>query len=311
MVKAVFVGHVSIDNVRTQQGERTQPGGAALYASMAAKALGASPLLITAIGYDYPYKEILYSNFPSQGIKLVNLPSTRFEIEYDEAWKAHYRKVEIGAGAKITVADVVKPHVLKSSLLHVAPMNPPKVLKIVKGLKEKASSLKVSINTCTHYLENNARNRGLFLKAAEEADVTIVSDQELRLLTGIEAITLAMRKVKAKTLVVTLGEVGALIKEGDKAQLTPALSALVKKPVDVTGAGDVWCGAFLTAYAKTNDLHKATTAASILSAVKCMGWNFERIAELRLKDVDEVLDLAASFRESYYRITRWLKNSQA
>jgi len=151
-VKPAFVGHVSVDRVVNPRGERVQPGGAALYASMASKALGCDPLLVTAIGYDYQFKGKLYGNFPSHGIKLVNLPSTRFEIVYDESWRARYTKVELGAGSQITIRDVVKPLVVNRSFVHVAPVNPPKALRMVEALKKAAPELTVSVNTCAHYL---------------------------------------------------------------------------------------------------------------------------------------------------------------
>lgn len=308
-VRAAFVGHASVDRVVNPRGERVQPGGAALYAAMASRALGCNPLLITAIGYDYQFKEVLFSNFPPQGIKVVRLPSTTFEIVYDEAWRARYTKIEIGAGSRITVSDVMKPVVLRGDFIHVAPMNPLKALRMVEGLKERAPELTVSINTCSHYL-GDSRNRAAVLKAVEKADIAILSDEELRLLTGVEAIVAAARRLRAKTLVVTLGEVGALIKRGDSLELTPALTALAKQPVDVTGAGDTWCGAFLTAYfASEGDLHKATVAASVLSAVKCSGWNFEALKGLRLRSLDEVIELATSVKEPA-QLTRWLRQGE-
>jgi len=263
---------------------------------------------VTAIGYDYPFKDVVFRNFPPHGVKLVSLPSTRFEIVYDSSWRAKYTKVELGAGSRITVKDLLKPMVLKRSFVHVAPMNPLKALRMVEALKEEESDLIVSINTCAHYLEGSPRNRAAVLKAVEAADIAILSDEELKLLTGVEAIVAAARRVKAKTLVVTLGEVGALIKEEDRVELTPALTALVKSPVDVTGAGDVWSGGFLAGYAASRDLHKATAAASILSAVKCSRWNFEALLSLSFKDLDEVIELATSAREPT-QLTRWLREA--
>lgn len=310
-VRAAFVGHASIDRVINPRGERVQPGGAALYAAMASKVLGCDSLLITAIGYDYQFKELLFSNFPPQGIKVVRVPSTRFEIVYDESWRARYSKVEIAAGSRITVRDVLKPMVFKRDFVHVAPMNPLKALRMVEALKREAPRLTVSINTCSHYLKDNPRNRAAILKAAEEADIAILSDEELKMLTGIEAIVAAAKRVRAKTLVVTLGEVGALIKREDSIELTPALTALVKQPVDVTGAGDTWSGAFLTAYfASRGDLHKATVVASILSAVKCSAWNLEALRGLRVKSLDEVIELATSLKEPV-QLTKWLRQSGA
>lgn len=306
-VRGAFVGHVSVDHVVNPRGERTQPGGAALYAALASKVLGCNPLLVSAIGYDYPFKDVVFRNFPPHGVKLVSLPSTRFEIIYDSSWRAKYTKIELGAGSRITVRDLLKPMVLKGGFVHVAPMNPLKALRMVEALKEE-SDLMVSINTCAHYLEGNPRNRAAVLRAAEAADIAILSDEELKLLTGVEAIVAAARRVKAKTLVVTLGEVGALIKQGDRVELTPALTALVKSPVDVTGAGDVWSGGFLAGYAASKDIHKATAAASILSAVKCSRWNFEALLGLSFKDLDEVIELATSMREPT-QLTRWLKEA--
>ncbi|MCX8204791.1 MAG: carbohydrate kinase family protein [Candidatus Nezhaarchaeota archaeon] len=306
-VRAAFIGHVSVDKVVNPRGERVQPGGAALYAAMASKALGCNPLLVTAIGYDYYFKELLFANFPSQGIKVVRLPSTRFEIVYDESWRARYAKVEIGAGSRIAVRDVLKPLVFRRDFVHIAPVRPLKALRIVEALKREAPGLTVSINTCSHYLEGDSRNRAAILKAVEEADIAILSDEELKLLTGVEAIVAAARKIKAKTLVVTLGEVGALIKQGGAVELTPALTVLAKQPVDVTGAGDTWSGAFLTAYfISEGNLHKATVAASILSAIKCSAWNFEALRGLRLKSLDEVIELATSVKEPV-QLTKWLK----
>ena len=51
--RLVFVGHVSVDKIENINGARVQPGGAALYAAMAARTLSTNVTLISAIGKDY------------------------------------------------------------------------------------------------------------------------------------------------------------------------------------------------------------------------------------------------------------------
>ncbi|MEM2772140.1 MAG: hypothetical protein QXQ92_07285, partial [Candidatus Nezhaarchaeales archaeon] len=116
----VFVGHTSIDTIKNLNGTRTQPGGAALYASIAAKTLYSRVAMVTAIGLDYPYKDLIYRNFPPYGVKIVNLPSTRFRIEYDENWNAYYKLSAINAGLKLTVKEVLKPPLDKAGIVHLA-----------------------------------------------------------------------------------------------------------------------------------------------------------------------------------------------
>lgn len=50
--------------------------------------------------------------------------------------------MEIGAGRRIRVSDVVEPYVLKSRYVHLAPMRPEKVLRMVRGLKKALVKLR-------------------------------------------------------------------------------------------------------------------------------------------------------------------------
>ena len=114
-----FVGHVSIDRVININGERTQPGGAALHAAFAAKTLMDDVILTSVIGENYPFKEFL-DYFPKDYVKTSSLSSSRFVISYDEYWEAHYSKVEQGAGVRISSSNIPKVALNHDNIIHVS-----------------------------------------------------------------------------------------------------------------------------------------------------------------------------------------------
>ena len=99
--RLVFVGHISVDKVENVNGTRVQPGGAALYAAMAARTLSPNVTLISATGKDNQFLNVL-DLLPYKDVKIYDAPSTRFHIRYDRRWEAHC----LGASA---------PYLLKTS----------------------------------------------------------------------------------------------------------------------------------------------------------------------------------------------------
>jgi sugar/nucleoside kinase (ribokinase family) len=283
----IFVGHTSIDRVRNVWGEHVQLGGAALYAALGAKTIYDNVKLITAVGRDFKHLRFLYSNFPGSIIKIVNLPTSSFTINYTETFKARYVKVEIGAGAALKISDLPSHLVGRGNYIHLAPLRPPKAEKFINKIKSVSKEAWVSMHSSPDYIENPTYRR-ILRKLACLVDLFIVNDQEILTLTGAGSLIHAIQALKARRLAVTLGQIGAIIVEKGKLQLIPALSGLVQKPKDTTGAGDVWCGALLAAYIQTGDWTKAVVAACTLSALKCLGWSFEKIEKLRFKKLEDL-----------------------
>jgi len=66
-----------------------------------------------------------------------------------------------------------------------------------------------------------------------------LNDSEAKTLVDADSLSIAIKMLKAKTLIVTLGEFGAIISsEESGVQMVPALRFPVEKIVDTTGAGD-------------------------------------------------------------------------
>jgi sugar/nucleoside kinase (ribokinase family) len=293
----VFVGHISVDKVENVNGTRVQPGGAALYAAMAARTLSPTVALISATGKDYDFPDVL-ALLPYRDVKIYDAPSTRFHIKYDRRWEAHYLKVDHGAGSRITSRRISDRWLRHKSIFHISPMRPSKVARILDKIKQKSPETKVSVNTWIDYVKEGRRNRRILKDIALKADFFILSDTEAKALAQTDSISVAVRLLKAKTLIVTLGNFGAIISgENVDMQMVPALNLSPDKIVDTTGAGDVWCGAFLATYNLTEDFGKSVSAASTISRIKCSDWGFQSLINLRFKEPNDVIEFVMGLKD--------------
>ncbi len=293
--KLFFIGHVSVDKVQNVNGSKMQPGGAALYAAVAAKTLFEKVYLISVIGRDYPFLDIL-DLFPRRYIRFSRAPSTRFSIKYNEFWEAKYSEAKYGSGLRISPSLIPIEGLGPESIVHISPLPPIRVRRIVRLIREKKPKTKISVNAWMGYIRGE--NRNLLREIASEVDFFILNDSEAKALTGTRSLSTALKILKSKMLVVTLGELGAIIsREGEEIQMVPALRFPIKKIVDTTGAGDTWCGSFLAAYKQTDDLMKSVTAASVISSIKCTSWGFSKLLNLRFRKVEDIVEYIIGFKE--------------
>jgi sugar/nucleoside kinase (ribokinase family) len=305
----VFVGHISVDKIENTNGTQIQPGGAALYAAMAARTLFPNVALISATGKDYGFFDVL-DMLPYKDVKVFDIPSTKFHIKYDRRWEAHYLKTEHGAGSRITSRNISERWLRHKNMFHISPMKPSKVARILDKIKQKSPETKVSVNSWIDYITKGRKNRRILNEVALKADFFIVSDTEAKALTQTDSISSAIRLLKAKRLIVTLGNFGAIISGKDvEMQMVPALNLSSDKVIDTTGAGDVWCGAFLATYNLTEDFGKSVSAASTISRIKCSDWGFKSLINLRFKEPNDVIEFVMGLKDGgiQKRIPDYLK----
>jgi ribokinase len=293
-----FVGHISIDRVETVNGSRTQPGGAALYAAMAAKALNARPHLISAIGQDFPFKQHLVG-LDSSNVKILKMPTTRFHIRYNRRWEAKYLQANFGAGTRINISTMPSGILKSQSLIHLLPVKPTKAARILENIKTRAPNVKISMSTWIGYIKE-PRQRRLLAKLTPKVDYFLLNEYEAKELSQTDTLPFALEQIKTPMLIVTLGNLGAVMRnQNDEPQMIPALSVPTNKIIDTTGAGDTWQGAFFTSLLLTNDLMKSVTIASILSSIKCSQWGFDAIEKLSFKKPFDVISHVLALKEGW------------
>jgi len=293
----VFVGHVSVDKIENVNGVRVQPGGAALYAAIAARTLSKNVRLVSAIGRDYPFQDVL-KHLDHSRLKVYSMSSTRFHIQYDERWEAKYVKTKWGASPKVNSVAASTKGIDSNTIFHISPVKPTKVAKIFEKITDTSPEAKVSINTWIGYIKGSRKSRRILRDLASKVDFFMLNDSEAKALAETDSISTALRLLDAKMLIVTLGQLGAIISGKNMGiQMVPALNIPVEKVVDTTGAGDTWCGAFLATYNLTEDLMKSVSVASIISSIKCAGWGFNNLINLRFKKPDEVIEYVIGLKE--------------
>jgi ribokinase len=111
----------------------------------------------------------------------------------------------------------------------------------------------------------------------ENVDVIIPNQTEAELMTGVKVVdeksafeaAEVLRKLGPKNIIITLGELGALLVEDGKAPLMVASYTVAA--IDTTAAGDAFCGALAAAYAGGETLANAVKfgcAAGALATTK-------------------------------------------
>jgi len=252
----VTVGHFAIDFVKLPARVGTKPtlGGPPTYVSLAAKKLGANVSVISKVGRNFPDKYLQF--LESRGVNLSGLKkdknalTTSFLLNYGLSGE---RELVLRNRAPLIEADDV-PDDLNSKAVHIAPIAneiPHKTL-----LKLQASDSVVSLDP-----------QGFVRKFKEDGKVYLGQPEDSYFLKKINVFKSSCNEAKAITgqsdpvdiveklherginiILITRGAKATLLFAEDKMFLVP--SAKPRVTVDTTGAGDVYIGAFLTAFVR-------------------------------------------------------------
>lgn len=281
----VTVGHISIDKVKTESGERRQLGGAAVYSAMAAKLFGEVGI-VSRVGKNFPprfYKTLKDAGISISGIKRVKGESTFFSISYDEDGAATYGDYKVRVGAHINPKDI-PPEYMKAKAFHIAPTAPSKQKKFVRYLRKNFYGL-ISLNTHVGYFQRY--KKGL-LDLIKEVDVFTLNDEEATFLIGAKRFEWSMKmfkKIEHNIIVITLGVIGSAIIEDGEVNFFP--SVIQPKIVDLTGCGDAFAGAFVSSFLKTENSIKSANIANSVASITATDWNFKALEKMRYRSLEK------------------------
>ena len=296
MKKADFVGlgfcsndyiavlpEIPIDNKLQMLEHLVQGGGPAATATVAAARLGVSASFVGIVGDDDPGKRIV------RDFEAENVFTDGMVIRRGADSAIAYCWIEQSTGKRsvawtrgnlkeLQPEEVDLELIRNAKILHIDGHNPKAALAAVKEAKKHNVIVNIDAGTL----------RDGVPELLPYVTIFITSELFARQYTGeddLEKALLKLGETGAPVTGLTMGEHGSLLLDHGKILHCPAFRI---KPVDTTGAGDVFHAAFGVRYLETQDLMECARFASAVSAIKCLKLGGRAGIPTR-KEVDEFL----------------------
>ena len=261
-------GNLTLDEFDRNGKHVVRPGGSALYSSLAAAYLGARVSVFSNIGRDYPRSVLsLVKNrgIDVSGVKKLEDHTTRFRISYG----TDSRKLEL-----IHPGQKLKPTRSPSSLqaIHLGPVFLEVGLDTLDYARRHSKFLSVDIQG----LLRTEGPKGLVRLETKRIDPFLskcnlvkATEDEARVLAPAPTIVSTARRLLrkgARYVIITRGRSGSLLveKEGPALHLPSVPESRV---VDLTGAGDIFVGSWLTAFLSTGDASWAGAVGAAFASI--------------------------------------------
>jgi len=258
MFDLVTAGHFTIDLTSSPKITTPKPtlGGPPTYVSVTARKLDAKVSVISKVGEDFSSRHIAWLNdngVDLSGLKRVKGASTtRFLLKYTN-WR---RQLQLKSRAPPILPEDV-PNSLRAKVIHIAPVANEISQILVDKLRTSANVLSLDPQGFVREFDTEGN---MHLKrlddqhVLEQIDLYKSSSSEIKMVTGLADLRLAMEKIHdygAKIVIVTRGMRGSkLLFEGKLYDIPACKPKIVRDP---TGAGDAFTGAFLAEYVKGKD----------------------------------------------------------
>jgi hypothetical protein len=246
----LVIGHVTRDVV-AEGGYRQ--GGTAAYAALAALHLGKQVGVLTSVGAGI-------KPFPQNSVWVQVQPSPQSTI-FENIYLGRARKQYVRGVAALLTPEQLPLAWRKAPIVHLGPV----AQEISPALAEAFDDALIGV-TPQGWLRR-WDDDGLVAPAEwrdserilDAAHVVVLSLEDL----GGDRPRLEALARKARLLVLTLGEQGALVYQGGRRQRVRAYAV---EEIDPTGAGDVFATGFLIRYAETGDAIESARFANCVAS---------------------------------------------
>jgi fructoselysine-6-P-deglycase FrlB-like protein/sugar/nucleoside kinase (ribokinase family) len=283
--RLLVVGNLTLDDVVLPDGttRMASVGGNSLYAALGARLWQPSVGLVTRRGEDFPVDlmaELSTLGIATSGVVAVPGRTVRNWIVYEANGDRHWiyrtprdRSLEVA----VQPGDLPEEWLAGEPppAVHVAAMPIDAAEAVVESVRRQAPRALISLDTHEDYV---AGHRGRIRALAARVDAFLPSRSELADLVGYDDPPRALAELgdlPTPILVVKMGEDGALV-WGRRREPPQALSAAAGQVLDVTGAGDAFCGGFAAGLSLGDGplqaaRRGATSAAYAVAAFGSMG----------------------------------------
>jgi ribokinase len=251
----------------------TVPGGKGANQAVAAARLGAQVSMVGRVGRD-AFANPLLDNLAAAGVDhafVIPDPEAATGVALIVVDDTGQNSIVVASGAnmRLSPADV---EAAEAAIAGADAL----LLQLESPLESVTRAAEVARAHGVRVILNPAPARSLPAALLSLVDVLIPNESETALLTDMsvnnqaeaEAAAAALRGMGVGTVILTLGERGALLAQAGAAELVPAFEVT---PVDTTAAGDAFVGGFAVALAEGQTLAEAVrwgNAAGALATTK-------------------------------------------
>lgn len=248
------VGYIVLDYI--SRGRKvTGPllGGPSVYASLAARALGASVLVVSTVGYDFEkkwFERFRNQGIPTSHIRISRLPTTSFKIHYQNGDRT--MRVE-PLCERLRETDM--PNSLTSTSVHIGPVLQEVPLRLVLRLRERTGVMSVDPQGYVRKRLQDGSIKKTHWHASptlRKTDVLKISESEVKELLGSRLSSKKLLNLGPQLVLLTQGKKGVTVLSREEGKFF--LPAYKTRVIDPTGAGDALIGAFLVSWEKTGEL---------------------------------------------------------
>ncbi len=279
--RVIVVGNLTIDDVVLPDGttQMASLGGNSIYTALGARLWQPEVGLVTRRGEDFPrdFTEVLRQRgVATEGIVDIAGPTVRNWVVYEQDGQRHWiyrtprersREVAVQPGDLPAAWLEADP----PPVVHVTAMPLEAAEAIVEAIRYRAPRAVITLDTHEDYVLNYRRR----LQAlAARVDAFLPSRAELEDLVGYDDPRrglASLTDLPTPIIVIKMGAQGVLV--WDKAQETMHEVGIAPGPVvDVTGAGDAFCGGFAAGLSLGYEPARAAQCGTISASYAVAGF---------------------------------------
>ncbi len=297
-VKAVTVGHLTLDDIVLPTGEThfDTPGGAALYSAGGAFLWEHNIGLVSRVGKDYDQENIKYLKklgLDLKGAQQVDNPNIHIWALYDRNNNRYFiPQKEAGKYKELapTPDEIPKNYIYEADGFHLAPMPFQCQEKVIGALPHDRL---ITVDPHHEYVDSQFRSR--WENILEKVDVFLPSEEEfmdfwqIKKKEDIKEYRYYLKKTShlgPQYVVLKIGKRGIVFYDKNKDQYDH-IPSIAENIVDVTGAGDAFCGGFLSGILQTDDIFEAAIRGTVASSIVLENFGVMDLLETEPRKVEE------------------------
>lgn len=286
-MSVLVVGSVALDSIQTPAGSvEDEPGGSALYASVAANFFS-SVHVVATVGSDFPRDvcpKLEEHGIDTTGITIEEGETFRWSGIYEEDPNKR-RTLLTNLGVFERFKPVLPDNFRKASFLFLANIDPDLQREVLRQVESPRLTL---CDTMNFWISGK---RESLTELLGEIDILLINDEEAREFSGEISILKSGRWLLERGpryVVIKKGEHGALL--FGRSEFFSVPSYPIYDVVDPTGAGDTFAGAMIGYLAGCpdpgfGDMKKSLINGSVLASYCIEGFGARRLLSLTEQEI--------------------------